>query len=206
MSRIDLLVPFEDKDEAKRLGARWDSASQLWFVPDSVDVAAFSRWLPPAEAVNVRSPSYYIAASSRDCWQCQKTTAVHGFILPAGHETLYVGEEPENDVWERAEDPTVLSYIDYLAPRLVARMQAQTAHYRIGYSGVTRTFYWMNRCERCGAKLGDHETFSEPGEGFLAFTLEDARRIRLTHVPEPFSASCGSYTMGVVLFERMRRA
>jgi len=203
MSRVDLLVPFADKDEAKRLGARWDAKTQLWFVPAGVDVATFSRWLPPADTVNVRSPSFFIATSNRQCWRCDRQTAVHGFILPAGHETLYVGEAPGDDLWETADEPSLISYIGYLPAAVAKTMQACTRHYRISYSMVTHTFYWMNRCEHCSAKLGDHETFDEPGEGFLAFTLEDARRVSLTHVAEPFQASCGSYTIGVVMFEQM---
>ncbi|WP_240533860.1 DUF5710 domain-containing protein [Aeromonas veronii] len=35
--RIDLQVPFDEKDEAKRCGARWDTASKVWYIPDGVD-------------------------------------------------------------------------------------------------------------------------------------------------------------------------
>lgn len=31
-SRIDLSVPFERKDEAKRLGAKWDRGRRLWYM------------------------------------------------------------------------------------------------------------------------------------------------------------------------------
>lgn len=31
MPRIDLAVPFAEKDEAKRLSARWDGERKLWF-------------------------------------------------------------------------------------------------------------------------------------------------------------------------------
>jgi hypothetical protein len=40
-----LNVPFAEKDEAKRLGARWDSAKKKWYVPLGTDLTAFSRWL-----------------------------------------------------------------------------------------------------------------------------------------------------------------
>ncbi len=45
-----LNVPFPEKDEAKRLGARWDGARKRWFVPDGTDLDPFARWLPVAEA------------------------------------------------------------------------------------------------------------------------------------------------------------
>jgi len=43
---IELNVPFMEKDEAKRLGARWNSASKRWYVPTGVDRTPFARWLP----------------------------------------------------------------------------------------------------------------------------------------------------------------
>lgn len=44
-----LNVPYAEKDEAKRLGARWDATRKKWYVPNGVDTAAFSRWLAPTE-------------------------------------------------------------------------------------------------------------------------------------------------------------
>lgn len=205
MPRVDLCVPYEDKDEAKRRGARWDAASRIWFVPEDLDPAGFERWLPTGGAPNVRSPSYFLAASTRSCWRCRATSRVHGFILPRGHETLDVIDEPGDECWETGEEPTLLCYLDYLLPAVAARIMALTPHYRVAYSRLTGSFYWMNFCEHCRAQLGDHETYCEPGQGFLAFTVEEARRINLTHVAEPFAASCGSYSIGVTLFAKMRR-
>ncbi len=41
-----IYVPFEEKERAKDLGARWDMSQQRWYVPDGVDLALFVRWLP----------------------------------------------------------------------------------------------------------------------------------------------------------------
>lgn len=41
-----LHVPFEAKDRARNLGARWDDARGQWFVPDGVDLAPFVQWVP----------------------------------------------------------------------------------------------------------------------------------------------------------------
>ncbi len=43
--RVDLVVPFAEKDEAKALGAMWDPGIKRWYVPAGVDAAAFERWL-----------------------------------------------------------------------------------------------------------------------------------------------------------------
>ena len=39
-------VPYEEKDEAKALGARWDRDARLWYVPDGRDAGPFARWIP----------------------------------------------------------------------------------------------------------------------------------------------------------------
>ena len=42
---VILEVPYKDKDEAKGLGAWWDSELKKWFVPSGRDIAPFSKWI-----------------------------------------------------------------------------------------------------------------------------------------------------------------
>lgn len=44
--RTNLKVPFAEKDEAKKLGARWDAARKLWYVEGKADLTPFARWSP----------------------------------------------------------------------------------------------------------------------------------------------------------------
>lgn len=48
--RTNLQVPFAEKDEAKRLGARWDATKRVWYVQNMTDPSAFKRWLPEHES------------------------------------------------------------------------------------------------------------------------------------------------------------
>ena len=48
--RINLKVPFAQKDAAKALGARWDGARKIWYVIDPRDLAPFSDWSPQPDA------------------------------------------------------------------------------------------------------------------------------------------------------------
>ena len=47
--RINLSVPFKEKDEARRLGAKWDLARKTWYVVDVEDVQPFIRWMTPQQ-------------------------------------------------------------------------------------------------------------------------------------------------------------
>lgn len=56
-TNINLKVPFNEKDQAKLLGARWNAEAKLWYVPQGVEAAPFEKWLSgapniaPAQAV-----------------------------------------------------------------------------------------------------------------------------------------------------------
>ena len=48
--RINLVTPFAEKDAAKALGARWDSAKKQWYIVDVSDLTPFLRWIPDMDA------------------------------------------------------------------------------------------------------------------------------------------------------------
>jgi len=44
--RINLRVHFEEKDQAKALGAKWDAKLKAWYIEADMDMLKFRRWLP----------------------------------------------------------------------------------------------------------------------------------------------------------------
>jgi Domain of unknown function (DUF5710)/UvrD-like helicase C-terminal domain/AAA domain len=57
-TRIDLRVPFEQKDQAKSAGARWDNAKKVWFIPPGVETSHFRQWMgntPAASAAPMQA-------------------------------------------------------------------------------------------------------------------------------------------------------
>jgi hypothetical protein len=62
--RVNLNVPFAEKDQAKQLGARWDPARKTWYIKDVEDLTQFMRWITPtrltmaAECKNLMRPSH----------------------------------------------------------------------------------------------------------------------------------------------------
>lgn len=50
MANTYLTTTFQERLEAKALGARWDAAASKWYVPDGHDLALFSKWLPAGSA------------------------------------------------------------------------------------------------------------------------------------------------------------
>ncbi|KXU36507.1 hypothetical protein AXE65_04870, partial [Ventosimonas gracilis] len=39
-----LKTAFKDREQVKKLGAKWDAAEKLWYVPEGIDQAAFAKW------------------------------------------------------------------------------------------------------------------------------------------------------------------
>ena len=42
---VFLSVPYNQKDDAKKLGAKWDKLARSWYCPPGKDLAAFQKWL-----------------------------------------------------------------------------------------------------------------------------------------------------------------
>jgi hypothetical protein len=199
MPPTDLNVPFHEKDEAKRLGARWDAGRKTWFLSDGTDTAAFSKWLPQASDFNIQASAYFIAQSMRSCWRCALDTRVFSFLLPPGH--LVRQDHDESTDWEVLECECIPYYITWIPASVQARMQALTRHYRSDFSKTTQSFYWMNHCEHCGMKQGDFELFEEIDTPFCPLAPQDAARILLRRVSESFEASAESIAYEAGLLE-----
>ena len=53
---IPLLVPFEEKDEAKKLGAKWNMEAKVWEWPPHEDRSSVNQWLPRIHRHDMISP------------------------------------------------------------------------------------------------------------------------------------------------------
>jgi hypothetical protein len=51
-SNIALKVPFNEKDQAKSLGARWNAESKQWYVPQGIDASPFEKWFTSPQTLS----------------------------------------------------------------------------------------------------------------------------------------------------------
>ena len=58
--RLYIECPFEEKDECKALGARWDPKARKWFIPEGLDVKPFQQWYPKDISTQKKTPDYFI--------------------------------------------------------------------------------------------------------------------------------------------------
>lgn len=62
-------VPYQEKDLAKKRGARWNPQLKSWYVDDLTKVGAVSEWIGND---NIVCENLYILTKEHTCWKCGK--------------------------------------------------------------------------------------------------------------------------------------
>lgn len=178
-TRVNLDVPFDEKDEAKSKGARWDPAAKRWFAPPGIDLKPLQAWIPgTGENLTELIPPIFVVESATLCWKCNQVT-------PVGTIASESFIEPDDDGARHPADSYlyVFSGITYLPQEAQNEIRKVNPGYRHRYSKTAGGKYFMNHCP-CGAQLGDFYMHSEPGGAFFPMTKEAAASISLRCISE----------------------
>lgn len=163
--RLNLTVPYAEKDAAKALGARWDAVHKVWYATDRAHYTDFRQWLPGNLIV---TDSLGIVSGGMTCWRCQEVTRVSGAAvttnqtsaLTAGSLVTATGYDLYTWSWQEA--------VTFLPAEFIAYARQ---HYSIKpkYSNTEATTYLANVCEHCGALQGDFFVYDEDDALFGPF-------------------------------------
>lgn len=149
--KVFLNVPYNEKDGAKQLGAKWDASVKKWYVPDGVDPEPFFRWLASS-----RWPKSYIflVVGKRTCYKCNKETRVIAFGFKGndscGEQIMTLSPRPLC---------TPMEIREYL--------KSQGIRFDKKLSNTTGEFKLNNCCEHCGALQGEFFLFNEIDSPFF---------------------------------------
>jgi len=174
--RIELEVPYSEKDEAKALGAWWDPVVRTWYVPSWKEPGPFRKWLPtiPEEDLMTLVPPVFMVESRAECWKCcQGVTVVTLASCLAAEET-----EPGRVRGAAEGCLELFCDITYLPSPLLPTLRRLNPGYRKRFSKTAGASYFMNHC-RCGAQLGDFYLHAEPGAAFFPVEQEMAASMKL---------------------------
>jgi Domain of unknown function (DUF5710) len=141
-------VLFEEKDEAKRRGARWDGAARSWYAPPGSDLARFREWLPPVLPDGPRC-RVRVLALPQTCWRCGvETHAIVGVMVDA------------QDLPRPSSEPGLVWFSDVAETLSVVLKPGALRHIGAGplrrrFSRTAATAYVSNGCRECDALLGN---------------------------------------------------
>lgn len=191
--RTELDVPFSYKDKAKALGAKWDRAKKIWYVPDGVSPEPFAQWLPGVDRSNPSAPYIYLVLGKRECWKCHEQTTVAAFGIPywaaedSGSKAAPGGAPSMDDTGHIAIDTARANAIA-IVPALGC-VPAEIRDYlreRCGYKPVTsrttKTVSLASTCTGCGALQGNHYLFEEPTSPFALTAINKLPALEFVRV------------------------
>ena len=190
--RTDLNVPFAEKDDAKALGARWDPAAKIWYVPDGMSTEPFTKWLLDEDELEDGAYIYLVFAK-RECWSCGEQTEVVGFGIP--YQSCASEGEADDDGNENeegfvgycqgdtseADSLTIVNPIGCVPAEIRTYIEKRCG-YRKMFSKTVGDFQMANTCTHCGKLQGNFMLFSEVGSPFFVQTPEDLEKLTFTKV------------------------
>ncbi len=169
-----LNVPYEDKDEAKALGARWNPELKKWYAPNSYKYPDFYKWMdfPQDEVCHIIIDDIDIIESPRICYRCGRQIRVMAFHVDKYYQ-IWDPVEYRRDITNPYDffDFHRLSIIpDFPLPDSFLSQDTwneldNTFHFHMGYSR-TAGYYRANHCPYCKALQGAFELFNEDDDVF----------------------------------------
>lgn len=173
--RLYLNVSYIEKDEAKELGARWDSKKKLWYftIHDNTTekyIEKISKWLK----YEIIICGLYVVESKRICHKCGKETTV----IALGCNSFYEAQDLEfvnhYDAhpavlylfYNFTEDDIPAEYLKYIIENYPVKTM---------FSYYSENEYFANYCEHCRTIQGNNYIYVDSDNGINPFddTVED---------------------------------
>ncbi|SHL38183.1 hypothetical protein SAMN02745136_04763 [Anaerocolumna jejuensis DSM 15929] len=181
---IYLDVPFQEKDEAKQLGAWWDAERKKWYVRNQKDYPKFLKWiLKDEEEVYILCDHFYIVVGTRKCYKCGKDTEVVAFGVEKYctliDETVFANVD-QNFEWSDNEIH-IASMISPISEEILSFL-CDKYGFHMGYSHAVQDSYMANHCSHCKALQGQFFLYEEVDSPFFIDSREKAQALKLYKV------------------------
>lgn len=172
MSRTYLHVPYEEGDQARRLGAQWDADGKCWFIDSVLDPAPFHRWLDTTRdrselPYSIVSDQAFLLSARIRCWKCHAVTCVRCVYCQSG----CIDGEP----YEQFTVSNITAADECLRRQLEA-----LPDFRFGQARVAGGRYLINHCRRCGTQQADYYLHCEPSGVFFSLKGAPAGALEIT--------------------------
>jgi hypothetical protein len=204
MSRLNIHVPYDQRQEAKALGARWDAEASTWFIPPGVDRTKFAKWigapLPVAPKSTVpkltilapghgfyRADRFALVTGQAPCWKCHQSTKVTA-VLVAKYEER---DEIDHEEFQPFDEPALFVSIEALDQQSCDTLASKAPWLKAGFSGARQEVYLASHCSHCQALQGAW-FLQKPGAIFFPETRADIAGMTVEWVDEPIVLNGGA--------------
>lgn len=174
---LPLNVPYGDKDEAKKLGARWNPELKKWYVQNKEDYPKFAKWIL-TQGFIVVCDAIYVLEGRKNCFRCGKETRVIGFALE--NFFMFEGTPYDEDIectyWN--DVIRIAGPIDPIPVPILKYLQSKY-NYKNRYSATTGESHINNCCDHCDILQGDFYLFSEVDSPFFLDSEEKIRDLKI---------------------------
>jgi len=167
-----LNVPFEEKDEAKRRYAKWDSKRKQWYATNPKYYFRFKEWIV---GESVAQNKVYIAYAPKKCWKCGKDSPIYAFAVKI-EDIIDISDNMPDDinmdniseVYDYIGSDMAIIPINKNLPDEIINYLVEHTACKITYSNTIKESYFANICEYCSALQGNHYVYSEVDSPFFA--------------------------------------
>lgn len=135
------------------------------------------------------APWFLLAESVEECWSCGSDTKVFAILLPEVEGDAKIDVDDEDDT--SAPTPCSLTYLNDVNDVVGTYLKGLSPNFFPDHSGTAGQTYWMNHCEKCSTKIGDHYLHSTPGHAFFPITDEEISKIKLSRIDIALEADAG---------------
>ena len=191
INKIYLNISYDEKDEAKQYGAKWDKESKLWYTDGYGAKFGIEKWIP---SLNIIAP-LFLLLETKECFRCKQITDIIAFSSNQCFELSSLIEELAEKYNDMTAEEIILmeikeynetildideneyyflySNLNYKLNNILKNIiQNKFPCYKLGKSKLGG-IYIANHCEHCSMIQGNHYIFGEPSGNFdLEHTLK----------------------------------
>ena len=189
-----LNVPYQEKNEIKKLGAKWNPKVKKWYIDTYFkEYLKFSKWLlNDSDEAIIAMENLYIIEGQQTCWKCKHSTRVIGLGLnEAVHIYLNEYDKPcIEDTLSNSLDELHLAWVDNeedIPPKLLQYLK-ENYSVKTGYSKTLGETCFANHCDYCSAIQGNWFLFDEPDSPLSSDTdgnelIKRMRKLKIKSIP-----------------------
>ncbi|PXY01661.1 hypothetical protein DF185_09340 [Marinifilum breve] len=164
---IQIEISGNNKEEAIRRGACWDTENKLWYIPDNKRLHLFEQWLP-FNALIVKSPLFFVV-KQMTCPHCKQETP---YIIMGAKNIMLPLKSGEYTQWVETKKGCLFSNVEYIPHAVQNLVNLNFPFFKSMNSNELKGEFMINECIHCNTPLINYYDFFNTKE-IINFLLNE---------------------------------